>query len=518
MSINIAKYSKFDKNSKPPSKSKDLLKKPNSKSTNHSTSGIELKNFTKDIGIIGFSRILTTLAGVILIPVLTKNLGAYGYGLWTQAIITITMGTLVLRLGTPLSIVRLFPGRDIRQIGKDFYSILILVLFSTTIFSSFLFLFPEIIANAIFDGNIIIVRIIAIIIIVSCLDKIFLAVFQAFREMKKHAIIEIVSTFIEQGSAIALVLLGYGLIGAIISVLIVRGSLSILLYILLHKKIPFSKPNISSIKEHISVGLPATPGAISELVVSLSDRYIIGIFLGATFVGYYAPGYSLGMVLPSLVAGILSFVLFPSISEFYEKGDIGTTKKFLRFATKFFLMIAIPASFGIIVVGKPILLLFTTPEIAQEGYIILLLISFVGILVGIYNIFKQTIFMKKRTKLITKFWIIGASINLIGNIVLIPRIGIIAAGITTVISYFTVTILVLHFNLKEFPMNVDYLSIFKIIISSLLMIVIIYLLQKYLWSNFLFLIFVGIVVYFFILYGIKGVNKNEIKFFRDLYR
>jgi len=35
--------------------------------------------------------------------------------------------------------------------------------------------------------------------------------------------------------------------------------------------------------------------------------FLIGIFLGATFVGYYVPGYSLGKIVPTLIGSIIAF-------------------------------------------------------------------------------------------------------------------------------------------------------------------------------------------------------------------
>jgi len=476
-----------------------------------------LKKVVQDMGIIGISKILISVSGIILLPVLTKILGPDGYGLWSLALVTISISVMVLRLGSPLAITRLFPGKDKLEIREDFYSLIILIILVTGSFSIILFSFPNILADAIFDSQVIIVRIVAVIIFVQCLDKVFLAVFRAFREMKKIATINVISKYSEVGLAISLVLLGHGLIGAIIAVLVVRGSLSIVLYSIIHYRLPFKKPDFSSVKEYISVGLPATPGAISHLVVDLSDRYVISFFLGATFVGYYTPGYSLGKIVPTFLGSMLAFVLLPSVSEYYENDNIPMVKNILNLSTKYFLLISIPSFIGIIIVGRPILALLTTPEIAREGYIILVLSSVVGILTGLYQIFKQTVFVKKRTKLITVFWGLAAGINLVANIIFVPMIGIVAAGLTTIISYLIVTTLIINFSFKELPISFDYDSIRKIILSSVAMGSIIMVFHKYIWFNPFFLIGFGVIIYGSVLYIIGGINKKEIQFLKKLY-
>jgi len=475
-----------------------------------------LQKTVKDLSVIGISKILTSLTGIILMPVLTKNLGAYGYGLWAQVGVTVSLSVMILRLGLPLSIKRLFPGKEIIEIRTDFYSIVIFVFLISTTFAVLLYIFPNILADAIFDGKIAIVRVVAIIIVVSSLDVIFLTTIRAFREMKKYAIINVASTYAFVGLAILLVLLGYGIWGPIFAMLLTKGGLSILLFFLLSKKFTYKKPDFSSLKEYLSLGIPAMPGGISHLVVDISDKYIIGIFLGATFVGYYSPAYSLGMKVPVFFSGILSIVLLPSLSDYYEKNNLNLVKQILNLSVKYFLMISVPTFVGVTLVGRPILKLLTTPEIAKESHMILSIIVFAGILIGVYTIFKQTIFLKKRTKLITYYWLAGASLNFAGNVILIPEIGIIGAAITTVASYVLVVILVINFSSKELPLKPDLLSIVKIVLASILMGVSIYVISLFVWSNVFFLIVLGIIIYFSTLYAIGGVGKREMDYLMRL--
>jgi len=477
---------------------------------------VTLKKVVQDLGIIGFASMLTSVSGIILLPVLTKNLGAYGYGLWAQVGVTVSLSVMVLRLGLPLSIKRLFPGKSMDEVRGDYYSIILLVLTASFIFSVLLFSFPNILAEAIFDGKVIIVRLVAGIIFVSSLDVIFLTVFRAFREMKIVGLINVLTTYSFVALAIILILYGYDLISIILASLAVKGTLSAALFIMLVKKIPFKKPNFSALKEYLSLGLPAMPGGISHLVVDISDKYIIGIFLGATFVGYYSPAYSLGMKIPVFFAGVLSVVLLPSLSDYYEKNDLSLVKQILNLSVKYFLMISVPTFIGVTIVGRPILTLLTTPEIAQESYMILSLIVFAGILIGVYTIFKQTIFLKKRTKLITYYWIAGASLNFVGNLILVPGIGIMGAAITTVASYVLVVILVINFSCKELPLKPDLLSIIKIVLASIFMGVSIYAISLLVWSNVFFLIVLGIILYFSTLYAIGGVGKKEIDYLMRL--
>jgi O-antigen/teichoic acid export membrane protein len=49
------------------------------------------KKFTHDVGLIGATQLSLILVGLILIPIITKTLGAYQYGIWAQITVTISL-------------------------------------------------------------------------------------------------------------------------------------------------------------------------------------------------------------------------------------------------------------------------------------------------------------------------------------------------------------------------------------------------------------------------------------------
>jgi len=455
-------------------------------------------------------------AGIVLLPVLTKTLGAYGYGLWVQVTATFSILFPIISLGLPESMTRFFSAKDLEEIRDDFYSSLTLIIIVALSVSLLIYFFPSPLANAIFDGEIMIVKILAIVVFLRSIDHVLLLVFRAFKEMKKYATLNVITRYGEIGLAIALVLLGYGLMGALVALVIVRTLMLFVLGYLVEKKIPIKTPSFSSIKEYLHLGLPMVPSALSKWVIQTSDRYIIGFFLGVTFVGYYAPGYSLGMIIPGLIGGIMSFVLPPTLSDHYEKNNISMMNTILNLCVKYFLIISIPYFIGVIILGRPILQLITDETIAQQGYNIMILSGLAGIFLTFRKTVSTIIFVMEKTKYYTFAFVISAILNFSGNIVLVPMIGIIGAGITTVISYFIATILLIYwsYKVKDFDLELHKLksSILKISFSSILMGLIIYYLYNFILINYLILVVLGIGLYFLILYAIRGIRKNEIDY------
>ncbi len=477
-----------------------------------------LKQTVKDIGIIGISKMLLSVAGIILIPFLTKILGEHDYGLWVQVSATIGILNPIIRMGLPYATVRIFPSKDdIKEIGKDFSAITFLVLTTSIFASTLIFLFPSILANTIFEGRIIIVQILAVFLFVRSMDELFITVFRAFREMRTYAILEVTTRYSEIALAVSLVIMGYGLIGAVLALVFVRGLLFIVLTILVSRKLKFTRPKFSRTKEYLNFGIPLIPSDLSVWLVSTSDRLLIGFFLGATFVGYYTPGYMLGMAIPAMFTGVLVFVLTPAFSEYYENNDLSTIYVITSYSVKFFLIISSLYFIGVLLFGRRILEIFATPAIAENGYIIIIFTSITGFFMGIYTLFSRYIILKNRTKLIASFWMIASFVNISGNILLIPRIGIIGAAITTVISYFILVTLALNFALKNFDITIKLDYIPKLVVSSFLTSIFIFFLINYLTITPIYIdIVLGSGFYLLSVLIFKILKKEEITFVKSI--
>jgi len=438
--------------------------------------------------------------------------------LWVQVMATIGIALPILHLGLSYAMSRFFPSKeDLKIISKDFSSIFLLFLVFTGSISSLIYFYPSPLANAIFEGNTLIVKLVAVILFVWCTDRFLMSVFRAFREMKKYAIIQIVTKYSEISLAALLVLLGYGIIGAVVALLIVRGGLFVVLSFVISKKIGFSVPNLSNAKEYLKFGVPLIPSQLSAWVVNTSDRYIIGFFLGATFVGYYSPGYTVGRAVPKMIGSIFLFVLTPTLSEYYEKNDMSRIYTISNYCLKYLLVISSLYIIGAVFFGREVLEILTDPVIAENGYIIIVLTTITGLFYGIYAIYSRFIILKENSKVMGALWISASILNFGGNIYLVPRIGILGAAITTIISYLFVLVGSLYFASKYFELRIDTSYFPKLIICSILTIVIIIGLTRYLIiTNFYIDIILSSGFYLLFAWILGIIKKEEINFLKSI--
>ena len=478
----------------------------------------EHKLFTQRIGLIGITNLLISLSGIILLPILTKTLPIEEYGLWVQIIVTIGLILPFANMGLSPAIVRFLAAeKDKKKIQEGFYSIAVFILFTSLVASLLIFIFSEPLASGFFENRTDIIKILSLIIPIECLNVLFLNVFRTFQQIKRYSFFNILHTYVMVVLVAYCLLSGSGIFGALISFLIARTIVFLLMGSLIISEIGVKIPNFSHLNEYLHFSVPTVPVAISSWVIRSSDRYIIAYVLGIAFVGYYSPGYMLGSMIHMYTLPLV-ILLVPVISKLYDEGKEEDVKIYLEYSLKYFLMLAIPSAFGLSILSKQILILLSTPEIASYGYLIVPFTAVSMILFGANAVIAQILALVKKTKINGSIWIIAALMNLGLNFVFIPYFGILGAAITTLIAYALAFILTAYYSFKYFKFNIDFRFILKSILASIVMSLVIIKWDPVRTLDVMIVIGVCAVVYSVILLLLGGIKKEEIVFFKGLFR
>lgn len=481
------------------------------------------KNIIKDAGIVTFANIGTILSGIILLPLFTKFLGANEYGLYIQVTVSISLMMSFVTLGLPYTVVRFLSAeRDKKTLQDDVYSSLALVILSSLFTTFILILLSDKISELLFEGKTLIVILIAILVPIEAILWTIVNLFRAFHEIKKFAIFSFIRTYSELAIIASIILLGHGIIQILEGLLIFRIGILIIMLLYTFSYLGFILPTFSRMKDYLKFSLPTIPGNIATWVTDSSDRYLIGIFLGNSFVGYYNPGYSLGIIISMFMLPI-NFVLVSSLSKYYDNYEISLVNNIFKYSIKYFLMLAIPASFGISILSLPILKFLTTSEIAQMSYLVTPLIAFSSLFFCIGGgIIFFSLYLAKKTKIIMFTWILVSFFNIILNIFLIPRMGIMGAASATLISQVIGFLFGTYFSFKYYKFDIEYTSILKIIFASIIMASVIdssifnfFELNSF--GEIIFKMFLGILIYFSLIMSMRIICTEEVSFLKSLF-
>ena len=470
--------------------------------------------FTKHIAAVGIINVLGMIQGLVFLSLITKVLGPKEYGIWSQVLVTMSLAVSFTFLGLHESLVRFIPGeKDEKKVREGVYSSVAVVFCINMLIALLLILFSSPL-SAFLKFDQLFIRLLSLMIVFESLNTVFLVVIRARREIGKYFWFAGVKMCLEIGLLLVVVLAGLGLWGVVLSYLLVKVAIFLALLFYIIKKIGFAFPDFSLMKGYLSFGFATMADGFAYWIITSFDRYLIGFYLGIVFVGYYAPAYSIGYIL-SVFIFPLSFVLSAVLPKLFDENNMEEARNYLRYSLKYFLAIIIPATFGISILSKQLLAVFSTQEIARHAHAVVPFIAASIFLYGISYFFSQILVLAKRTKLIAFIWAFAALLNVALNIIFIPLWGILGAAITTLLAYLSAFLLMHHFAVKEFTFTIEWGFISKALLSSLIMVSFIVWLNVRGLPGLLVAVPSGAAVYFASMVLLKGFGKKEINFLKN---
>ena len=470
----------------------------------------------KRIGLVAITNLLVELNSLIMLPLLTKNLPTSEYGVWVQISVTIGLITTVALLGLPYSMVRFLPSAKGREnIQEIFYSMAAIIALAGLAVATGIFLLTEPIASALFNGRQNIVQALSILILMECLISIPFAYFRGIQQIKRYSAFNLARVSLNLILVSYFVLSGKGILGAVIGLLFADIMIFVAMSLFIVSDVGASFPKFKNIKEHLAFGMPIIPGNLSSWIVNSSNRYVIGLLMGTTFVGYFSPGYTLGNMIGLFIAP-LSYILPAALSKHYDDHEIEEVRAILGFSLKFFLALGIPAAFGLSLLSRPILNVLSTPEIAAQGYVVTPFMALSALFLGAYAIVAQIMVLEKNTALTGKIWIMAAILNLVLSFLLIPYKGIIGGAIATLISFAFAFIIARNHANKSLKIYLSLNFVYKSVAASLVMSLLLLILKPEGLSGLAPSIAASALVYFLVLFFLKGFTVSEIDFVRCL--
>jgi len=124
----------------------------------------------------------------------------------------------------------------------------------------------------------------SIILVLESLEILLVSIFRIFNKIKLYSFFQILEIFLTFFLVSYFILLDYGIIGAIMGLLISKvivfsGSM---LYVV--SEIGICVPRFINTKKYLNYGIPLIFSPISNWILNSSDRYMITILLGISFV------------------------------------------------------------------------------------------------------------------------------------------------------------------------------------------------------------------------------------------
>ncbi|MFS0596011.1 oligosaccharide flippase family protein [Peribacillus frigoritolerans] len=214
----------------------------------------------------------------------------------------------------------------------------------------------------------------------------------------------------------------------------------LIMWIFIRKYIDFYKPNFKEIVVHIKPIIILFIPVIAVSVYKIMDKIMIGNLSNIAQVGYFE--YALLIVnVPLTICVALATVMLPRMSKLVASGNTKKGERYIELSMMFSVCISVGLSFGIASIATVFTPIFYGPDFIVTGYLIELLAPTVMFTAWANVIRTQYLIPNGMDSSYILSVLMGAIVNIIINLLLIPKIGAYGAVIGTFCAEATVCIL-----------------------------------------------------------------------------
>jgi stage V sporulation protein B len=489
----------------------------------------EGSKLVKGTVIIIIFTLVSALLGYILKIFLAKSLSIYEIGLFYSVFGFISFFIFIRDLGLCNSFVYFIPTYIVKKLNSEIKKIIIfslLVQFIIGILLAFLFMLSSNFLSIYYfkdEQAILLIIWLSVYFVLESVIEVLHRVFHSYQNMFLTKLIEFSIQFISTILIICGIILGFPIsyfgIYYVITVIITSGIFFFIFYYKLFINFFSVKYNLlkSDISKFINYSIPTMFGDLAEEIFSKQSIFFITLFLGLDSVGYYVMALSLASISSFLNKAMVQ-VFAPKISELFIKKHTTTLSFYLNEIITFSYIFAIPVSLIFIVFSKEILVLFYGNNYAIASSLFILH-SIYFLFINLKGILKRVFMSVGIPRLARNVSIVTVVSNLILNFILIPKYGLIGAGIADLISGILSVIVSIYLHVKLVKIRLPCNSFINIFIASIPLYFSMSILKKYLsfplLPNLIIIIGFSLIIYLIFLVVLKIINYKKII---NLYR
>ena len=422
------------------------------------------------------ARFAERLVSFFLLPVLTKIVTPAEYAIWSQSIIITSILMPIILLKFETSLVKFFPNwtNQNKKENSVILFMLILILLLFCLFTINALVFDQQIAFLIFgDYQLsLYIPIVAGLLLSELLFEFLVALLRISNRIRNLSIY-IVMKSIWRLAIITLVLIGIDNNFYLAFWSFVAFQLFITLLLFMREFNPSTfvkaglKEGIPKFTKVLKFSLPLVPFIILMMIHNFADRFFITHFLGLETLASYNVAFSIAVVI-TFFHSTISFMLFPELSKQWININKINIINLMKKVVIAYLALTTPFLVFIGTAGVEVLLALTTNDYLISTQT-LFLISLNIAIFGIFQFSHYIVLLERGSMNAPLFMTVVTVINILLNILLIPKIGILGAALAGFFSNLFLASIVYKMSQKILEWNFPFKEFVKILLRSLIM-------------------------------------------------
>ncbi len=238
-----------------------------------------------------------------------------------------------------------------------------------------------------------------------------------------------------------------GEMSLVLSTMLVHAAQT-LLYAAFVRKLPkLQEADQSLFRSMMRFSFPLIPMTLMNWVLTLSDRSVILYFLGNSYVGLYG----IGTRFTTMANVVISAVSTAYTTFAFSNVENHDAKKQYFYVFNVMSLMLLFVAFSVSMFSKEIITVMTHKDTYLESYRALRDLMFAQSLYGMSTLVGYGIYFRKKTQYSLAAVSAAAVVNLILNILLIPKYGYSVAASTTLIGYLVQLVITYWASEKLYP-------------------------------------------------------------------
>ncbi|MGF1587432.1 MAG: oligosaccharide flippase family protein [Bacteroidales bacterium] len=421
-------------------------------------------NLIKNSSIYFIGSFVSSVLGIILLPVYTKHMSVEDFGIVSSMKVLIAILTIFFTFAIEKSVYRLYFEYKTQEEKKQFFgTVYISVFMFSLVFSILLFLFNDIISNVYTKLSFYPYFVLAIsytffhsfslvpIIYFQIIQKPYQYIGLTLLKLLTNNLLIIYFVVFKEHGAI-------GYLGA--NMLAVVIDLPIFLFIIIKtSSFSFTSSIFFSILKY---SFPLIPSQAAAIVISMSDRIFIERYHTLSDVGVYSLAYRIGTLI-IFFTGAFYKAYNPYFYKIANSTPPDIAKNLLQKTNHSFIFGSLFLGFCLALFSNEIIDIFFDVRYANAKNIIPIIAVGYAMSQTFDGLFNLSLYQAKKTSFIFYSAILGAFVNIGFNFLFIPHYGMLGAAYATVFTFFFTFNIKYLFVKKSFFVPYKWMSIFSFI-------------------------------------------------------
>lgn len=426
----------------------------------------KFKLFIENFLVYGVGGVISKIIPLIMLPIITYLLpDTESFGLSDLSNTIISFASAFAIMGMYDAMYRLFFEREDNEFKKKVCSSAFCFTIITSIIVTVIMVLGKDIIAKLFlkdEKYSYLVIVSAMATLVSATNSIISAPTRMQNNRKLYLLANTIGPVMAYAIAIPLILYGYYIIALPLASLISGIIIEFSFCFLNRNWFSFKLIDRKILKELLRIGIPLLPNFLIFWVFNSSDKVMITNIIDVGASGVYSVGAKLGHVSQLIYTAFAGGWQFFAFSTMKEKNQVESNSKVFEYLG----VISFVAAAFVFPFSKSIFEIFFADEYL-EGYMVAPYLFLAPLMQMLFQVIGNQFLVIKMTW--PSFFILfsGAIVNVILNLVLIPKIGIEGAAIATLLGYIFSDIICCIVLLKMKLMIISKKFIFSSIIMSI---------------------------------------------------